>query len=50
MAKMTVIYKTPKDIASFERHYFDVHIRINFRALPLFMHILKSKYCIGYIL
>ncbi|MBO9584430.1 MAG: EthD family reductase [Flavobacterium sp.] len=26
MAKMTVIYKTPKDIASFEKHYFDVHI------------------------
>ena len=23
---MTVIYQTPKDIASFERHYFDVHI------------------------
>ncbi|GET25541.1 EthD family reductase [Prolixibacter sp. NT017] len=26
MAKMTVIYKTPKNIESFERHYFDVHI------------------------
>ncbi len=26
MAKMTVIYKTPKDIASFEKHYFEVHI------------------------
>jgi uncharacterized protein (TIGR02118 family) len=26
MAKMTVIYKTPKDIAAFEQHYFDVHI------------------------
>lgn len=23
---MTVIYKTPKDIESFERHYFEVHI------------------------
>lgn len=23
---MTVIYKTPEDIESFERHYFDVHI------------------------
>lgn len=23
---MTVIYKTPKDIEFFERHYFDVHI------------------------
>ena len=26
MAKMTVIYQTPKDIESFERHYFEVHI------------------------
>src|SRR5690349_14302058 len=26
MAKMTVIYKTPKDIGFFERHYFDVHV------------------------
>ena len=23
---MTVIYQTPKDIESFEQHYFDVHI------------------------
>ena len=26
MAKMTVIYKTPKDIEFFERHYFEVHV------------------------
>ncbi|MEP7231898.1 MAG: EthD family reductase [Ginsengibacter sp.] len=26
MAKMTVIYKTPKDIEFFDRHYFDVHV------------------------
>lgn len=26
MAKMTVIYKTPKDKKSFEEHYFNVHI------------------------
>lgn len=26
MARMTVIYHTPKDIAFFERHYFQVHI------------------------
>jgi uncharacterized protein (TIGR02118 family) len=26
MAKMTVIYKTPKDKDFFERHYFKVHI------------------------
>lgn len=23
---MTVIYRTPKDVASFEKHYFEVHI------------------------
>lgn len=23
---MTVIYKTPKDISSFEKHYYEVHI------------------------
>lgn len=26
MTIMTVIYQTPKDIESFERHYFGVHI------------------------
>src|SRR4051812_32408170 len=26
MAKMTVIYKTPKDTNFFERHCFDVHV------------------------
>jgi uncharacterized protein (TIGR02118 family) len=26
MAKMTVIYKTPKDKEFFEKHYFEVHI------------------------
>ncbi|WP_294962477.1 EthD family reductase [uncultured Flavobacterium sp.] len=26
MAKMTVIYKTPKDIDLFNKHYFEVHI------------------------
>jgi uncharacterized protein (TIGR02118 family) len=26
MAKMTVIYKTPKDKEVFETHYFDVHV------------------------
>jgi uncharacterized protein (TIGR02118 family) len=25
-AKMLVIYKTPKDPAAFDRHYFDVHV------------------------
>ncbi|HET6992397.1 MAG TPA: EthD family reductase [Bacteroidia bacterium] len=26
MAKMTVVYKTPKDKEFFEKHYFDVHV------------------------
>jgi len=26
MAKMLVIYKTPADPATFERHYFDIHL------------------------
>jgi uncharacterized protein (TIGR02118 family) len=26
MAKMVVIYRTPKDPEAFDRHYFDVHI------------------------
>lgn len=26
MARMVVIYKTPKDVAAFERHYFHTHV------------------------
>lgn len=26
MAKMLVIYKTPADVAAFDRHYFDIHL------------------------
>jgi uncharacterized protein (TIGR02118 family) len=26
MARMVVIYKTPKDPAAFDKHYFEVHI------------------------
>lgn len=26
MARMVVIYKTPQDVAAFERHYFETHI------------------------
>lgn len=26
MARMVVIYRTPKDIEAFDRHYFEVHI------------------------
>ena len=26
MAQMVAIYKTPKDIAAFDKHYFEIHI------------------------
>ena len=26
MARMVVMYKTPSDVAAFERHYFETHI------------------------
>jgi len=26
MARMVVIYRTPKDVEAFNRHYFDIHI------------------------
>ena len=26
MAQMVVIYRTPKDVAAFDRHYFDIHV------------------------
>jgi uncharacterized protein (TIGR02118 family) len=26
MARMVVIYRTPKNVEAFDRHYFDVHI------------------------
>jgi uncharacterized protein (TIGR02118 family) len=26
MAQMVVIYKTPKDPAAFDRHYFEIHV------------------------
>ncbi len=26
MARMVAIYKTPKDIQAFDKHYFEVHI------------------------
>jgi len=33
MARMVVAYKTPKDTAAFDRHYFDVHVPLA-KALP----------------
>jgi uncharacterized protein (TIGR02118 family) len=26
MARMVVIYKTPKDVAAFDKHYFETHV------------------------
>ncbi len=26
MARMLVIYRTPKDVEAFDRHYFDIHV------------------------
>jgi uncharacterized protein (TIGR02118 family) len=26
MAQMVVIYKTPKDVAAFDKHYFETHV------------------------
>jgi uncharacterized protein (TIGR02118 family) len=28
MARMVVVYKTPRDPKAFDRHYFDVHVPI----------------------
>ncbi|MGH7014327.1 MAG: EthD family reductase [Stellaceae bacterium] len=33
MAHMVVIYKTPKDTATFDRHYFGIHVPLA-RKLP----------------
>jgi uncharacterized protein (TIGR02118 family) len=33
MAKMLVIYRTPKDVAAFEEHYWNVHIPLA-KGLP----------------
>lgn len=37
MAQMTVIYKTPRDIAIFEKHYFEVHVPLA-KQLPGLLH------------
>ena len=39
---MTVIYKTPKDIPSFEKHYFEVHIPLA-KKLPGLINYEISK-------
>lgn len=33
MARMLVIYKTPKDIVAFEKHYWEIHIPLA-KGLP----------------
>jgi uncharacterized protein (TIGR02118 family) len=33
MARMVVIYRTPKNVEAFDRHYFDVHIPLA-KTLP----------------
>ncbi|MGB6489469.1 MAG: EthD family reductase [Steroidobacteraceae bacterium] len=33
MARMVVIYRTPKNVETFDRHYFDVHIQLA-KSLP----------------
>lgn len=33
MARMVVIYRTPKDVNAFDRHYFDTHIPLS-KRLP----------------
>lgn len=41
MAKMVVIYNTPKDVAAFKRHYFEVHVPLA-KLLPGL-----KKYCVS---
>ena len=33
MARMLVIYRTPKDVEAFDRHYFDIHVPLA-RKIP----------------
>lgn len=33
MARMIVIYRTPKDVVAFDRHYFDIHVPLA-RKIP----------------
>jgi uncharacterized protein (TIGR02118 family) len=35
MARLVAIYKTPKDVAAFERHYFETHVPLA-RKMPGF--------------
>ena len=32
MARMLVIYRTPKDVEAFDRHYFDVHVPLAWKT------------------
>ncbi|HEX7850674.1 MAG TPA: EthD family reductase [Sphingomonas sp.] len=33
MARMVVIYRTPKDVEAFDRHYYDIHVPLS-KKLP----------------
>jgi uncharacterized protein (TIGR02118 family) len=33
MARMVIVYRTPKDVDAFDRHYFDIHIPLA-KTLP----------------
>jgi len=46
MAKMTVIYQTPKDISAFEKHYFDVHIPLAKQLPGLIKYEINDAFCI----
>jgi len=58
MARMIAIYKTPKDVKAFDKHYFEVHIPLAKRLTGLIKYdVAKSPiisttghsdiYCIG---
>lgn len=42
MARMLVIYKTPKDPSAFDKHYFDVHVPLA-KQLPGLIKYETSK-------
>jgi uncharacterized protein (TIGR02118 family) len=43
MARMVVIYRTPKNVGAFDRHYFETHV-------PLAKMYIGSGRCISTIL
>jgi uncharacterized protein (TIGR02118 family) len=47
MAKMTVIYKTPKDKDFFEKHYFEVHVSLAKQLPGLLKYEINNGPCIS---